>query len=220
MNLKYKPSKLPHPSLIITGSIKVLRQLPLVIKKLWKQAVKTWLLSPGIWGQTWQKGKTLIRVRSTSPVGISAPSKLPQWMHEQVDTELAFFKDGITPERIALAESFYAEEYHDHFARYAVQSGKLILLTSQQYFPDYILERFRTMTAVFETLAPSLPDLTFILYLGDGLDGWSHGCQAPVFTFSKRMDIDKSGLLIPDPLTLAMSRQLRQEVEAGMAEHP
>ena len=74
------------------------------------------------------------------------------------------------------------------------------------------------MTPIFEAIAPTLPDVDFIVFLGDGFDGWSIGCDAPVLAFSKRAGIDKNGLLIPDPLTLASTRQLRAEARTGCAD--
>jgi hypothetical protein len=151
---------------------------------------------------------------------IPEPAALPSWMREQVAAELDFFRDGITPARLAAAEPFYAHQYHDHYAHYTVRAGRLRCLTSSRSFPAYIAERFRTMTPVFRMLAPTLPDIDFVLYLGDGFDGWSKGCVAPVLTFSKRAGVDESGLLIPDPPTLALAHQLRADAEAGCAAFP
>jgi hypothetical protein len=151
---------------------------------------------------------------------IPEPAALPCWMHEQVAAELDFFRDGITPARLAAAEPFYAHEYHDHYVHYAVRAGRLRCLTSSRSFPAYIAERFRTMTPVFGVLAPTLPDIDFVVYLGDGFDGWSKGCDAPVLTFSKRAGVDENGLLIPDPLTIASAPQLRADAEAGCAAFP
>ena len=200
--------------------MKVLKKLREALRKRWKRALKEWQQPPGVLGRAWRIRRALSGLTGTSLIGIADPATLPKWMHEQVAAELAFFRDGITRARLAKAESFYASEYHDHFVRYAVQSGKLRILTSQQHFPAYIAKRFKTMTAVFEALAPTLPELDFILYLGDGLDGWSRGCTAPILTFSKRANVDESGLLIPDPLTIAQSGQLRHEVEVGCAAYP
>lgn len=141
-------------------------------------------------------------------------------MHEQVSAELDVFRDGITPARLAAAEPFYAHEYHNHYVHYAVRGGRLFCLTSSRSFPAYIAERFWTMTPVFTVLASTLPDIEFVVYLGDGFDGWSKGCVAPVFTFSKRAGVDENGLLIPDPLTLASAHQLRVDTEAGCAAFP
>lgn len=198
----------------------MLLKLPAAFYRRFKRPLKAFLQPLGIFSRDWRVLLSLSGLRGASPSNVAEPFMLPQWMHEQVAAELARFRDGITPGRLAAAESFYAGEYHNHFVRYAVQSGRLRILTSQQHFPAYIAERFRTMTSVFEALAPTLPELDFILYLGDGFDGWSRGCEAPVLTFSKRPNVDESGLLIPDPLTLALSRQLRLEVKAGCAKHP
>lgn len=197
----------------------MLRKLAAFYRRL-KWLLRAFQQPPGILGRAWLVRLSPIGLRGTNPFNVAEPSMLPQWMHEQVAAELACFKDGITPRRLAAAELFYADDYHSHFVRYAVQSGRLRILTSQQHFPAYIAERFRTMTSVFEALAPSLPELDFILYLGDGFDGWSRGSEAPVLTFSKLANVDESGLLIPDPLTLALSRQLRLEVKASCAKHP
>lgn len=220
MNFKNSGPSLPPPPPIITGSVKVLRKLPSALFRRLKQSVNVSLPPPGVLGRAWRVLLSLSRLQGTNTFAIAEPSMLPHWMHEQVAAELACFRDGITPRRLAAAETFYGGEYHNHFVRYAVQSGRLRILTSQQHFPDYIAERFRTMTSIFEALAPTLPELDFILYLGDGFDGWSQGCEAPVLTFSKRAKVDDCGLLIPDPLTLELSRQLRQEVKDGCAKHP
>lgn len=197
----------------------MLSKLRAELPNRWKRILQAFPQSPEVLSRAWRMRRAL-GLRGTSPLDVAEAATLPRWMHEQVAAELAFFRDGITPQRLTAAESFYASEYHDHFVRYAVQSGRLRPLTSQQHYPAYIAERFRTMTAVLEALAPTLPELDFILYLGDGLDGWSRGSTAPVLTFSKRANVDASGLLIPDPLTLANSRELRREVEVGCAAHP
>lgn len=149
-----------------------------------------------------------------------APLALAPWMHDQVDKELKFFSDGITPERLLSAEVFYGEEYHSHYAHYSVRAGELHCPSPSKSFPTYIANRFYTMTQVFKALASSLPDIDFLIYLGDGFDGWSEGCCAPVLTFSKRVDLDVSGLLIPDPLTLASSCKLRAQAQDGCAAFP
>ncbi|MFD1875532.1 glycosyl transferase family 90 [Hymenobacter bucti] len=198
----------------------MLLKLPAAFYRRFKRLLKAFLQPLGFFSRDWRVLLSLSGLRGAIPFNVAEPFTLPHWMHEQVAAELARFRDGITPGRLAVAESFYAGEYHNHFVRYAVQAGRLRILTSQQHFPAYITERFRTMTSVFEALAPTLPELDFILYLGDGFDGWSRGCEAPVLTFSKRPNVDESGLLIPDPLTLALSSQLRLEVKAGCAKHP
>jgi hypothetical protein len=190
------------------------------LRRGWKWALGRLQSSPEVLNQISLGSYLFGGIARGGVVAIPEPAALPCWMHEQVAAELDFFRDGITPARLAAAEPFYAHEYHDHYVHYAVRAGRLRCLTSSRSFPAYIAERFRTMTPVFGVLAPTLPDIDFVVYLGDGFDGWSKGCDAPVLTFSKRAGVDENGLLIPDPLTLASARQLRADAEAGCAAFP
>ena len=177
--------------------------------------------SPGVLGQTSLLGAALHQLGVGRRPLVTGSEELPAWMHAQVRDELAAYQaNGITPDLLAQAESCYRAEYHDHFVRYRVVAGGLRHLAQVVAFPPYIAERFATMTAVLEALAPTLPDLDCVVYLGDGFDGWARDCAAPVLAFSKRSDVDKSALLVPDPLTLAGSGGLRREVATGSTAHP
>ena len=146
---------------------------------------------------------------------------LPQWMRQMVGEELAVFTNtGITPHLLDAAEECYKQNYRDYFVRYTVKSGRLTHRGAVAQYSGYIAERFHIMTAVFSSVASGLPDFEWVVYLGDGFTGWSRDCPAPVFGFSKHKRLDRTALLLPDPMTLVEGRALRNQVAAGNAAHP
>lgn len=148
------------------------------------------------------------------------PEQLPSWMAKQVDAQLApFIESGITQAMIDSVESCFEDEYHDHYVRFCVKAGELSWRADVSLFPDYVRERFDVMSDALSVLAPDLADLEFVLYLGDGFTGWSSHCSAPVFAFSRHRHLDKSALLLPDPLTLSTSPTVRRQVRRGNKIH-
>jgi hypothetical protein len=68
-------------------------------------------------------------------------------------------------------------------------------------------------------MAQALPNLTFEIYLGDGFAGWRNTAEVPIFMFSSHRLLDKNFLLLPDPLTMSSSGDLRAQVLKGNQAH-
>ena len=94
-------------------------------------------------GLKWALGRErwLPEILNSGAAVIPEPAALPSWMHEQVASELEFFREGITPARLATAEQFRVQGFHHEHAHYSVRAGKLHCLTSSQNFAAYIAER-------------------------------------------------------------------------------
>ncbi len=133
---------------------------------------------------------------------------------------LPFEGRTITAELLDEVERSLPGLYHEHFARFIIRGGQVTSRASLERFPDYIRDRFHVMTQVLTRLGPSIPDLELEIYLGDGFTGWLSDCPAPVFAFSKHQEIDLHALLLPDPITLQKSAEMRAQVAEGNALHP
>ena len=107
-----------------SSTAKRMRALQAALRRGWKWALGR-LRSPEVLSPTSRGSYLLGGIARGGVAAIPEPAALPCWMHEQVAAELDFFRDGITPARLATAEPFYAHEYHDHYVHYAVRAGRL-----------------------------------------------------------------------------------------------
>jgi glycosyl transferase family 90 len=116
-------------------------------------------------------------------------------------------------------ERCYRHFYRESFVRYCVDGGILRQSSDSNAFRTFVRERLVTVSAFLERIAPSLPDIEFLVCLLDGFTGWGP-CPAPVFTFSRHITDDAAALLLPDPHTIQYGEWTGQQIDRARAINP